>query len=378
MLKHIYLHVPFCDGKCVYCGFYSGLYENSQADCYIEAVAKELDLHFAGIKPMPGTIYFGGGTPSILSEKQLARLCDIVLERISADALKEWTIEANPGTLTASKLRILKEAGVNRISIGAQSFDDKVLKSLGRRHGSAEIVSTVKSIMSAGIERVGLDLIAGLPGVDLTMWRKTIQQAIELEPGHVSVYALSVEEDSRFEKLVRAGNVVMPSDDHILEALDIAEAMLDRVGLERYEISNFARKGMECLHNLSFWRGDDYAGFGPAAASREGLLRRTNRADADQYISALLNGRKLLCEEEELSAVADVMERLVFAFRLKEGVNMRMFGAKFGISADVVKLEKVLNRLSGEGLTVYRNGTWCLTPSGRNMADHVAVELMTG
>lgn len=373
-MKHIYIHVPFCDGKCVYCGFYSEILEASSAGQYIEAVGKELDLQFSGRKPSPETIYFGGGTPSILPETLLTRLLRTVTEKVPVGDIREWTVEANPGTLPASRLELLAKAGVNRISIGAQSFNDMVLKNIGRRHSVKDIGDTMRAVRRAGIENAGLDLIACLPGVDGKMWRETVAEAVKLEPNHISVYSLSVETGTMLEKQVSEGTIIMPEDEIVLETLDVAEEMLAKEGYGRYEISNYARPGCECLHNLSFWRGGDYLGFGPSASSRDGLSRWTNREETSRYISALGAGVAPPREEEAVSPDTDAAERFVFAFRLAEGVDLACFKPA---DPDVPgKWKDVLGSLEGEGFVESRGDRWILTSRGKAMADHVAVELM--
>lgn len=375
--KHLYFHVPFCDGKCVYCAFYSELYNGAIADDYVGAAGKELDLSFQGARPSPETIYFGGGTPSILSDDALARMCRQVAEKVSLDCLKEWTVEANPGTLSQAKLDILKSAGVNRISIGVQSFDDMVLKRIGRRHSAGDVGVTVRQIREAGIVNIGLDLIACLDGVDETMWRRTIKEALALEPDHLSVYALTVERGTRLDQAVKSGTVEPAADDSVLDALYMAEKILHGRGYGRYEISNYARPGCECLHNLSFWRGDDYLGFGPSGSSRDGLRRWTNLADTGGYVAALNGGTKPPCDEEILSPVADVGERLAFAFRLNEGVDLRRFSVNYGVEPALEeKWCEILGELSGSGVTEFLAGRWRLTREGRAMADYVAEKLL--
>ncbi|MDD4870574.1 MAG: radical SAM family heme chaperone HemW [Kiritimatiellae bacterium] len=376
--EHLYFHVPFCDGKCVYCGFYSELYKSPVAVEYIKAIGKELELYFEDVVPVPRTIYFGGGTPSILSEKELERLCRLISEKVSLECLEEWTVEANPGTLSSTKLKILKSAGVNRISLGVQSFDDRILKNMGRRHCASDVVETANVVRESGITNIGFDLIACLPEVDEPMWRRTIEEALKLEPDHLSVYALSVEDGAKLGRLVGEGGLSIAGDDETLNMLDIAETLLDRKGYRRYEISNYARKGCECLHNLSFWRGEDYIGFGASASSRDGTLRRTNKANIDQYMSALFSGIKPPHEEEALPSEADANERFVFAFRLKEGVDLSSFCNKYAVNVDMMeKYWKILKKLAGDNLTEFMDGRWKLTAKGRALADHVAVELMS-
>lgn len=360
--------MPFCDGKCAYCAFYSEPVSNEGADSYLAAIERELDQLPDDAAPL--TIYFGGGTPSILDTARLERLCRLLLGHISTDSLAEWTVEANPGTLPEDKIVMLREAGVSRISLGAQSFDDTILERLGRRHNAADIGRTLAAIREGGMENVGLDLIACLPGADDNGWRATLRSAMDLEPDHISVYALSVEPGSAFS---RAG-VATPTDDAALDAIETAKELLGASGYSRYEISNYSKPGRECRHNLSCWRGEDYLGFGPAASSRSGLRRWTNRPDADGYCSALLAGGLPPKDEEELTPRRDATERIMFAFRLSEGVlatKLRHTDTEL-----TEHWRATLERLRVEGLVESREDRWHLTARGRALADHVAGELM--
>lgn len=375
--KHIYVHVPFCDGKCIYCGFFSELYDASTARRYLKALGDELDLLSGGGKYSPETVYFGGGTPSILCEDVLEELLNTVLLRVDTKNLLEWTIEANPGTLSPEKLRLLRMAGVNRISIGVQSFDDHILKRIGRRHGSADVAHTVMAAREAGIENIGLDLIACLPGVDDRLWARTLEETVSLDPCHVSVYALTVEKGTKLELLVNSGNVSVAGDDYVLRMIALTESILCSGGFERYEISNFCRRGCECLHNLSFWEGEDYLGFGPSASSRDGVSRWTNNPDIGDYVSCLLAGRRPGHEAETLSKESDAAERFIFSFRLGKGVDLAAFCRKYNVgSGQAEKWEKVLLSLAKNNVVEQDGRRWRLTSGGRAVADYVAGELL--
>ncbi|OGV69511.1 MAG: hypothetical protein A2283_09570 [Lentisphaerae bacterium RIFOXYA12_FULL_48_11] len=375
--KHIYVHVPFCDGKCIYCGFFSELYDPLTVHRYSEALGREFDLLSDEGKYSPETLYFGGGTPSILSEEALEELLNTVLARVDTKNLREWTIEANPGTLSPVKLRLLKTAGVNRVSIGVQSFDDRVLKSIGRRHCSADVADAVIAVRGAGIKNIGIDLIACLPGVDDRLWSKTLEQALSLAPTHVSVYALTVENDTKLELLVNSGTVSLASDDHILRTIALTESTLQEHGFGRYEISNFCRSGYECLHNVSFWQGDDYLGFGPSASSRDGFARWTNRPQTGEYVSCLSEGVRPQHEAEVLSRESDSAERFMFSFRLAQGVDLAEFCRKHGVdNAQAEKWSRVLSSLARNGVVEADGQRWRLTSRGKELADYVAGELL--
>jgi oxygen-independent coproporphyrinogen-3 oxidase len=326
----------------------------------------------------PLTIYFGGGTPSILSTRQMARLCKMVRRRWAHGVPLEWTVEANPGTLPPDKLRVLREAGVNRISLGAQSFDDRVLQSLGRRHTAADIVRTLDAVRATGIDNIGIDLIACLPGVTDEQWRITLQRAAALGSAHLSVYALSLDRGSEFSRRATAGTLAEPTETAQLKALRTAATVLKSAGYYRYEISNFARRGSACQHNLAFWRGGDYLGFGPAAASRSGRSRWANRADLAAYHEALQAGRRPPRSRETLTAWQDASERLAFAFRLTEGIDLAAFCVAHGINDQplVARWRDALASLADSGLVRHCRDRWRLTSRGRDLADRVASELL--
>jgi oxygen-independent coproporphyrinogen-3 oxidase len=374
----LYIHIPFCSGKCLYCAFYSVEYRTDSAGRFVACVARELDLRLAAYPGFePETIYLGGGTPALLSEHELEVLCAVVLSRISVEKVKEWTIEANPGTLTGEKLQILKKAGVNRVSLGAQSFDDGTLSLLGRRHTCRDTYVAVEQVRKSGIDNLGLDLIACVPGVGREVWQRTLREAIGLEPQHVSVYALTIEEGSRLCDIAAKGQLCTEDDDSQLDSLHCAEAALSDAGHTRYEISNYALPGYECLHNLSCWRGHRYLGVGPSASSYAGSHRWTNAADLETYLSALESGDEPPREMESLSSLTIGQEMLVFGLRTGEGVDLDDVVRRSCVDGErQKKWVELLNGLSESGLVANRGTRWTLTSRGRDLADYVAAELL--
>jgi len=359
----LYVHVPFCDGKCTYCAFYSVRYEPALADRYLAGLALELD-EFKSLAP--ATIYIGGGTPSVLSVRQLEALCRLLRDRIATRRLVEWSVEINPGSLDPDKVVVLAAAGVNRVSLGAQSFDDYILKTLGRRHAAADTIKAVKILRSAGIENIGLDLIACVPGCARILWQKTLRQAMALAPKHVSVYALTNEEGTRLSRLLGQGKTALLSEEAQLAMLDMAEIELTQGGFGRYEISNYAQSGFECRHNVACWRGEEYIGLGPAAASHVGLKRWTNRPHVSAYLAAIETGRKPPRDIEELTPALKRQERVIFGLRMAEGIAVSI----------APEYKHALQALQADGLVNLGDGRWELTARGRNLADYVAVELM--
>ena len=381
-LQHLYVHVPFCDGKCHYCGFYSGVADEETRRAYAPLPGRELRLlageDAAAPFGVPRTIYFGGGTPALLGEGGLRELAAGLRETVALEGAEEWTVELNPTGVTRALAATLRDLGVNRVSIGAQCFDDAVLRGLGRRNTVQDVIQAVEAVRAAGLTNIGLDLIAGLPGVSPELWRASLVQAVTMDVPHISVYALSLEPGARLAQAVAAGAIALPDAEAQLAALATAEEGLGAAGLARYEISNYARPGSECRHNLACWRGEDYIGLGPSSSSRAGLRRWTNHADLGGYARDIAKDLLPPREEEELEPPADAEERLVFGMRLQEGVNPAAFAGRYPAAAPrVEEWTATLTRLERQELTTRTaDGGWRLTPRGREVADAVVAELV--
>ncbi|MFC1499263.1 radical SAM family heme chaperone HemW [Verrucomicrobiota bacterium] len=382
---HIYVHVPFCDGKCAYCSLYSIYYSEKSTEKYLAALSVEFDRTIKD-KISPKTIYCGGGTPSVLSPQQLEHLLDIITSRISKKKLKEWTFEAAPNTLTDYKIRLLASAGVNRVSLGVQSFSRSVLEKIGRRHSVNDINTATTALRAGGIMNIGIDLIACLPGTSDKTWRSSLEKAVNLCVPHISVYALTIEKKSEFSVLVRRGIISKPNDEEQLRAMNKAEKLLAAAGYERYEISNYAKLNSgpassrvmtskyRCLHNVACWKGEDYFGLGPSAASRCGLKRWTNKPQLKEYIQACLRGTIPPRNRETLNPHADMAERMMFNLRLKEGVNLARF---HNVNSEISAYrQNTFKQLIAMGLTEKSGNYYRLTPKGRDFADMVAEALL--
>ena len=375
----LYVHVPFCDGKCGYCAFYSVLHRAPTAERYLAALRAELQQGRRACPAFaPQTVYIGGGTPTMLAAPQLRHALASVRSCFDLTGVTEWSVEANPGSLTPEKLAVLRQAGVNRISLGVQSFDVAALRLLGRRHAPGDALAAAALIRRAGFANWGLDLIACVPGVDRKAWRRTLGAAVALDPAHVSVYALTAEEGTQLTRRMGAGDLALLPEEEQLWCLHAAEERLTAVGYGRYEISNYARPGHECRHNQSCWAGGDYLGFGPAAASRLGVRRWTNRPDLAAYVKALGAGRRSPRETETVTPETQAEEMLVFGLRCREGVEPDGILARVGLADSTLAdaWRQGLCRLRREGLVLCRGARWRLTRRGRDLADHVAVELL--
>lgn len=376
---HVYVHVPFCAAKCAYCSFYSVPLRPAAADTYLQALEKEMVRTLQGSKPRVDTLYIGGGTPTMMADEQLERLVRIVASSLTVSRRTEWTIEANPATLTKKRLALFAEVGINRISVGVQTLLDPVLRTLDRPHSVSDVEATARLLREQDFTNFGFDLIAGLPGVSREAWHGTLSRAIGMGPKHVSVYTLSLERGTRLAAAVRHGAVTLPDEDAVRFAMESACSTLDRAHFHRYELSNFAQSGFECKHNLACWRGGDYLGFGPAAASRVGQTRRRNRADLKAYVSALSAGRKVPGSVENVDAETDCSERLAFAFRLAEGVNPSAYaGDRSTAVSRIRRWEEALNACAADGLVSKLGPLWIPTRQGLLFADTIAERILPG
>ncbi len=376
----LYLHLPFCDARCPYCAFYSVPSPASGTiDAYLEALEMEGKNRRATLprKRRPTTVYFGGGTPSLLSAQQLKRLCAMVNKVFTPETGAEWTVECNPGFLDGEKLAVLTDAGVNRISLGAQSLDDAALRSLGRRHNAASVFRAAEKIVSAGMINWSLDIIACVPGVGERRWNKILQQAAGLPATHFSVYALTLEEGRRLPaSRARRSPPGMIGEDRQLRVLRVAEDMLSKKGYHRYEISNYALKGYQCRHHQDCWSGADYIGLGAGAVSRMGLARRSNAPDLNGYLTAFQRGNDVAHDYERLTPRLQAAENLVFGLRRMEGIDFARLNREHDLPLEPHAWpQPALRLLLQQGLLWRRKDRIGLTARGSELADAVALEL---
>ncbi len=321
----LYIHIPFCRSRCSYCDFATGLYESEIAERYVRAVVEEI-----GASPAAGarvdTIYFGGGTPSLLDPSQLERILAVVNERFGVDAAPEITLEINPGSATPERLRNFRALGINRASFGAQTFDDRELAKLGRSHTAADARRTFRDLCAAGFDNVSFDLIAGLPGQTLAGWERNVAEALELQPEHLSFYLLEVHSGTPLAQHIERGLQPVPDED--LAAV-MYESMLERAtraGYEHYEISNLCRAGFHSRHNTKYWTGEPYFGFGCSAHSYDGEFRRwSNHRDVFEYVKQVEQGFSPISEEQILTERDVKAESLFLGLRLMRGVRLNLF-----------------------------------------------------
>jgi oxygen-independent coproporphyrinogen III oxidase len=401
-LPGLYIHVPFCIRKCNYCGFYS-VTDRSLIPAFRSALRREMDL-YRGCAASFDTLYLGGGTPSVLPAGDLEGLIADIRTTFAIRADAEVTVETNPGDITADLLASLRRAGVNRINLGVQSFDDDSLTLLGRRHTAQQAIDAIHRVCDAGFGNIGLDLIYGLPsstaraktaatmitrgikqpssqtGVAASMsadrnfstWLSTLDTVIGLHPDHISCYQLTLEEKTPLAQRCRRGELVLPDESCQADFFFRTAQILEESGYYHYEISNFARPGRESRHNRKYWNHVPYFGLGPAAHSFSGCERRWNRSDLDAYVRDLESGREPSESKEILSDEQLRLEALFLGFRTRRGICLEMFKIRHGVDLLADK-RNMIERLSREGLVEIHDGFLRPTSAGMAIADSLAL-----
>lgn len=330
----LYVHLPFCRQKCFYCDFPSYAGQEGRMAVYVEALLGELAREGAPLRAAwgpPRTVYLGGGTPTALPPALMERLLAGLREFLAAapDAL-EFTCECNPGTVDAAYLSLLRAGGVNRLSLGVQTFDDALLRRIGRIHTAAQARAAVRQARAAGFRNLSLDLMYGLPGQTLAGLEMSVQQALALAPQHISIYGLQVEEGTAFARAQAAGRLALPSDEESEAMYDYMTTALPVAGYARYEISNFARPGFESRHNLGYWQDVPYLGIGAAAHSYLDGQRYENPRGIEEYLAALRESGRARREEEPLTRATSMEEFAFLALRTARGIDRARFAARFG------------------------------------------------
>ncbi|MDO8531696.1 MAG: radical SAM family heme chaperone HemW [Dehalococcoidia bacterium] len=390
----LYVHVPFCATKCRYCDFNAYARMERLIPAFVEALLRELEAWSGILGPVRvPTIFFGGGTPSLLPSGDVARFLDAARRVFSLDPAAEVSLEANPDDVTEARLRQLRESGVNRLSMGVQSFDDGLLRSLDRRHTAAEAAEAFQMARAAGFDNINLDLIYGLCGQTLAQWEATLERAVALRPEHLSLYALTIEEHTPLWDDVRRGRSPEPDPDLAADMYVMAEDRLAAVGYRHYEISNWVLPGRACRHNLVYWRNQPYLGLGPGAHSRIGAYRfhdvlspaeYTRRAAGlsiaagPQPLSAeVVRGLPTVAGVDEVSAATDAADTLILGLRLDEGVDAGDVARRFP-DAEVGRWDSVIREMCAAGLLEREGGVLRLTRRGRLLGNEVFLRFLPG
>jgi len=371
--RSLYVHVPFCRSRCGYCDFYSEVIDPGRVAAVVDALVGELADHAERHELALETIYVGGGTPTVLPVGELERLLGQV--RAHAGIAVEFTVEANPATVTDEVAAVLADAGVNRVSMGAQSFVESELRALERTHRPSDVGESVETCRRAGIGRVSLDLIFGIPGQTLGSWLRSIEAALGLRPEHLSCYGLTYEAGTRLQRQLEEGRVQRVDPD--VEA-DLYEAVMDTLpprGWHQYEISNFARRGAECCHNLVYWHNEPYVGVGPSAAGFIDEERYKNVSDTAAYVEAIREGRSPRAERECLSPERRACETAMLELRLGEGIDRKRFAERYG-EDPVVFFSEAINRHGSAGRLEVDEVGIRLTRAGRLLANTVMVDFL--
>jgi oxygen-independent coproporphyrinogen-3 oxidase len=367
----LYIHIPFCIKKCDYCDFYS-VTSRSAIPVFLEALFKEITMYRCDFD-LFDTIYFGGGTPSILHAEDIEDILNAVRRNFALSPNTEITLEANPGDLDLAYLASLRNLGVNRLDIGVQSFNDEVLKFLGRRHSVGQALSAIEDARKAGFSNLGLDLIYGVPEQQVTSWLETLNQAISLLPEHLSCYQLTVEPHTPLGKRYAEGKFSLPSEDLQYELFMMTSEILEGAGYVHYEVSNFA-KGMPFAsrHNQKYWDHTPYLGLGPAAHSFLNNQRWWNHRSVDGYLSAIKNGAKPIEGTEILSLEQLQLEAFYLGLRTKKGICIQEFSEKYSLDM-LTEKEKAFTELQREGLVILENGFVHPTRNGLALSDSLAL-----
>jgi oxygen-independent coproporphyrinogen III oxidase len=361
VVSHLYVHIPFCARICPYCAFYKERADSSQTQRFCEALLREIEDVNDRFTLKPETIFFGGGTPTALTTAQLEFLLGGLRERLDLSRLVEWTLEANPGSVSSRKAALLREMAVSRISLGVQSWDDDLLKLLGREHNAVQAEASFHILREAGFANLSIDLMFGLPGQTLAQWNSDLEKTIRLQPDHISTYCLTYEEDTEFF-LRHARGEFREDPESDAQFLEAAMQMLEGADFQHYEISNYARPGFASAHNRGYWAGDDYLGIGPSAFSTVGLQRFQNVCDYRAYSDRVLAGESAVTSTEALTPEMKRTERIALALRTQDGVSSSELEGWPTESREFIDL----------GLLREVNGHFILTPRGKLLADSVA------
>ena len=368
----LYIDFPFCLARCSFCAFNIQGYREGLAERYIGALRREMLLYAEAPiwqERVLTSVYFGGGTPTLYPPAVLADLLSLCRQSFPMAADAEVTIEAHPATIHLSNLAPLREGGINRLSMGVQSFSDAHLQALGRHHTAEAARLAFHAARAAGFANIGIDLMYALPGSSVMEWEETLQSAIALSPEHLSLYCLSIEEGTLFHKKEKAGLLSLPSEAEVILLYQAAQKRLKEAGYEQYEISNFARPGHACRHNLLYWNRNESLGVGLSAHS---YLNREYRANTDSlpdYLDQIASGRLPIAQTEKISFEAALKDRIIFGLRKIEGIPFHFLGQD-------LSLEETARQLIGEGLLIHEEDRLRLSSKGILLADEVAVAFL--
>jgi oxygen-independent coproporphyrinogen-3 oxidase len=377
MVDALYIHIPYCKQKCLYCDFNSFADRDWDDKNYVAALKEEILLKAEGIGPHKiESIFFGGGTPTILPAAQIKDILGFCYKKFSIPSDCEISIEANPDTVDYVYLRALRQGGFNRLSFGCQSFNDNLLRKIGRKHSSLENRQKFFAAKKAGFDNISLDLMFGLPEQNINLWQETLQSAAQLKPTHFSLYNLTIEPNTPFQQKFHQGELDLPTAEIQLAMYEMAMEYLPSKNYRHYEISNFALEGYECRHNKGYWQNKDYLGIGPGAASYLNGFRSKNILSPHKYILNLLSKGEIgCCENEMLNLKGKMGETLILGLRLLDGISYEVFEKRFGKTLDAEFGDKI-KKLQEEQLLENDGKKLKLTHKGIIFSNEVFVELV--
>ncbi|HET8810924.1 MAG TPA: radical SAM family heme chaperone HemW [Flavobacteriaceae bacterium] len=367
----MYIHIPFCKQACHYCDFHFSTSLKRKGEL-VDAICKELVLRKNEISETVKTIYFGGGTPSLLTSSELNQIFKTIFENYSVSENAEITLEANPDDLSQEKIAELSNTKINRLSIGVQSFFEEDLQLMNRAHNAEEAVKSIQ-LAKKNFDNISIDLIYGIPGMSNARWKKNLQIALELEVPHISAYALTVEPKTALAKFIKTGKIKPVDDEMAKQHFEILIETLEKAGFEHYEFSNFGKPGYFSQNNLAYWHGKKYVGIGPAAHSYDGKTRSWNISNNIKYI-VTIQQNKLPNETEILSETDRYNEYVMTRLRLREGILIEEIATKFGDKKKRYLLEQAETYLK-QDLLLLENGFLKITPNGKFLSDGIAAEL---
>ncbi len=372
--RNLYIHIPFCVQRCHYCDFASTVFNQELAEKYMDALGVEFARRALDIKPE--TIFIGGGTPTALPIGLLEELMDLI-GLLDLSHLKEFSIEANPGTLTMEKLILLKKSGVTRVSTGIQSFEDRGLEILGRCHSAKQARFAIAQLNEVGFDNISADLIFAWPSQSVGEWQSDLEKVLQLRISHVSCYNLSYPDGTELSKKLSSGALIAAKEEHELELFNMTKDILGEAGLMRYEISNFAASGHECLHNINYWEGGNYIGIGAGAHSYEESTRFGNYDSVTKYVDCINTAGSAIAFVDEIPPIARARECAAIWLRMTEGIDCRSYFQHTGFRIEDI-LKKEITMLSKEGLIAWSadNSHLHLTEQAIPIADAVLSEIV--
>ena len=371
----IYVHIPFCLAKCSYCAFVSKVCDAAVQHSYVAALCGEITAAGGDFSVPVDTVFFGGGTPTVLGASKLATILQTLRGSFRLTDDTEISIEANPGTVDSASLEQLRQAGFNRLSLGVQSFDDTVLTVIGRIHRAEAAGAAVKQARAAGFDNISLDLMYGLPLQTVAGWGETLEQAVALAPDHISAYGLKLEEGTPLAEAVAAGRIPLPPEEDEETMYDWLNTYLPSQGFVRYEISNYAAVGRECRHNLKYWRYRPYRGFGVAAHSFDGRDRYSNTEDVAEYLGRQAAGISPEIFRETPDGPTAMAEFVFLALRTTGGLSEMEFAKRFDKNFSEYYAAPI-RRLTQMRLLTQKNHSWCLTELGMKLGNQAFAEFL--